>query len=101
MNIFAEIRSLIITTLEQMGGARLHATTSGCGDTLAIADEDAISGLNKPDVFSYTLDTGQTRQTVTRQSLSALQKTLDALYNRLAILEARCNGAGTIMRPGF
>lgn len=66
-----------------------------------LAHEDAISGLSKPDVFSYTLDTGQTRQTVTRQSLSALQKTLDALYNRLAILEARRNGAGTIMRPGF
>ncbi|MCB0975914.1 MAG: acyl-CoA carboxylase subunit beta, partial [Acidimicrobiales bacterium] len=30
------------TTLEEMGGARMHATTSGCGDNLAIDDEDAI-----------------------------------------------------------
>lgn len=30
------------TTLEEMGGARLHATVSGCGDNLAIDDEDAL-----------------------------------------------------------
>jgi acetyl-CoA carboxylase carboxyltransferase component len=31
-----------ITTLEEMGGARMHATVSGCGDNLAIDDEDAL-----------------------------------------------------------
>ncbi len=31
-----------ITTLEEMGGARMHASVSGCGDNLAIDDEDAI-----------------------------------------------------------
>ncbi len=31
-----------IATLEEMGGARMHATVSGCGDNLAIDDEDAI-----------------------------------------------------------
>jgi acetyl-CoA carboxylase carboxyltransferase component len=30
------------TTLEEMGGARMHATVSGCGDNLADDDEDAI-----------------------------------------------------------
>ena len=30
------------TTLEAMGGARMHATTSGCGDNLAHDDEDAL-----------------------------------------------------------
>ncbi|MBA3653798.1 MAG: acyl-CoA carboxylase subunit beta [Actinobacteria bacterium] len=29
-------------TLEEMGGARMHATVSGCGDNLAASDEDAI-----------------------------------------------------------
>jgi acetyl-CoA carboxylase carboxyltransferase component len=29
-------------TLEQMGGARMHATVSGCGDNLAVDDADAI-----------------------------------------------------------
>lgn len=31
-----------IATLEEMGGARMHATVSGCGDQLAADDEDAI-----------------------------------------------------------
>jgi acetyl-CoA carboxylase carboxyltransferase component len=30
------------TTLDEMGGARMHATVSGCGDNLAVDDEDAI-----------------------------------------------------------
>jgi acetyl-CoA carboxylase carboxyltransferase component len=31
-----------ITTLEEMGGARMHCTVSGCGDNLAIDDAEAI-----------------------------------------------------------
>ncbi len=34
------------TTLEDLGGARMHCTVSGCGDILATSDEDAI-GLAK------------------------------------------------------
>jgi acetyl-CoA carboxylase carboxyltransferase component len=30
------------TTLEDLGGARMHCTVSGCGDVLADSDEDAI-----------------------------------------------------------
>jgi acetyl-CoA carboxylase carboxyltransferase component len=30
------------TTLEELGGARMHVTVSGCGDNLATDDEDAI-----------------------------------------------------------
>ncbi len=30
------------TTLEELGGARMHCTVSGCGDLLASSDEDAI-----------------------------------------------------------
>ena len=40
-----------ITTLEDMGGARLHVTTSGCGDLLAKDDADAV-GLAR-QWFSY------------------------------------------------
>lgn len=29
-------------TLEETGGARMHCSVSGCGDNLAIDDEDAI-----------------------------------------------------------
>ncbi len=31
-----------VASLEEMGGARMHATVSGCGDNLATDDEDAI-----------------------------------------------------------
>jgi acetyl-CoA carboxylase carboxyltransferase component len=31
------------TTLEDLGGARMHCTVSGCGDVLATSDEDAIA----------------------------------------------------------
>jgi acetyl-CoA carboxylase carboxyltransferase component len=38
-------------TLEQMGGARMHASVSGCGDNLATDDADAIEQARL--VFSY------------------------------------------------
>jgi acetyl-CoA carboxylase carboxyltransferase component len=40
-----------ITTLEEMGGARMHATVSGCGDNLATDDEDALDQAKA--FFSY------------------------------------------------
>ena len=39
------------TTLEEMGGARMHATVSGCGDNLAVDDVDAIEQAKA--VFAY------------------------------------------------
>jgi acetyl-CoA carboxylase carboxyltransferase component len=38
-------------TLEEMGGARMHATVSGCGDNLAVDDADAIEQAKL--LFSY------------------------------------------------
>jgi acetyl-CoA carboxylase carboxyltransferase component len=38
-------------TLEEMGGARMHVTVSGCGDNLAVDDEDAIEQARL--FFSY------------------------------------------------
>jgi acetyl-CoA carboxylase carboxyltransferase component len=38
-------------SLEDMGGARMHATVSGCGDNLAVDDEDAIEQAKL--FFSY------------------------------------------------
>ncbi|MFQ5966981.1 MAG: acyl-CoA carboxylase subunit beta [Acidimicrobiia bacterium] len=42
------------TTLEEMGGARMHCTTSGCGDVLVQTDEEAI--LWAQAYFSYLPD---------------------------------------------
>jgi acetyl-CoA carboxylase carboxyltransferase component len=38
-------------SLEEMGGARMHATVSGCGDNLAVDDEDALEQARL--LFSY------------------------------------------------
>ncbi len=68
---------------------------------LIIAYEDAMLALGEGGVQSYTLDTGQDRQQVTKFDIADLQKTLDALYNRCATLEARLNGAATMVRPAW
>jgi acetyl-CoA carboxylase carboxyltransferase component len=35
------------TTLEELGGARMHCSVSGCGDVLAASDEDAIEAARR------------------------------------------------------
>lgn len=64
--------------------------------SLILIYEDAVAALGG-GAQSYTLDTGQTRTTVTKSSLKGLHETLDGLYNRLAVFEARLNGSGSIM----
>lgn len=62
--------------------------------------EDAFASLASGAIVSYTLDTGQSRQTVTKSDISTISNTLDSLYNRLASLEARLTGCGTVIaRP--
>ena len=34
-------------TLEEMGGARMHCTVSGCGDVLTLSEEEAIESAKK------------------------------------------------------
>lgn len=66
------------------------------------AYEDAFLQLGSTGIQSYTIDTGQTRQTVTRANLSEMRIVLDNLYNRLATLQARLTGCGvTHIRPGW
>ncbi|GMR02601.1 MAG: acyl-CoA carboxylase subunit beta [Acidimicrobiia bacterium] len=43
-----------ITTLEAMGGARMHCELSGCGDALVQSDEEAIAWAK--EYFSYVAD---------------------------------------------
>lgn len=65
--------------------------------------EDAILTLEtSPDAYAeYTLETAQTRETVKKSDLIQLRSSLASLENRLATLEARRYGAGSIVRPGF
>lgn len=67
---------------------------------LIVAYENAILALSAANgVESYSLDTGQDRQSVTRANIPGMQKMLDGLYNRLATLEARVYGGTTQARP--
>lgn len=66
-----------------------------------VAYEDAALALAS-GVQSYTLDTGQSRQIVTKLDLIDIQKTIDSLDNRCAALEARLNGSGVLTaRPAW
>lgn len=77
--------------------ARITATQSQI-----IAYEAAIDAIVTDGVQSYTLDTGQSNQIVTKLNLAATQRTLDSLYNRCATLEARLNGSGvTTVAPAW
>jgi len=62
-----------------------------------IAYEDAALALGNGSIQSYTLDTGQSTQTVTKLNLDSLQKVIDSLYNRCATLQTRLTGSGQVI----
>lgn len=65
-----------------------------------IAYEDAFLAF-ADSAQSYTLDTGQDRQTVTRANLTEMRRNVDALYNRLSTLEARLFGSAITVQPAW
>jgi len=78
--------------------ARIVATKAAI-----VAYEDALTALgSQGGVQSYTLDTGQTRQTVTRADIPGMNRMIDSLYNRCVTLETRLTGSGVITaRPAW
>lgn len=78
--------------------ARIDATKA----QIVAYEDAALAFANNGALQAYTIDTGQTRQTVTRAQLSEIQRTIESLYNRCATLETRLNGAGTFTgRPAW
>lgn len=65
---------------------------------LIVRYENAIDAIAS-GVQSYSLDTGQTRQVVTKAQLGSLQLTLSRLEARLSIYEQRLGCARLIVRP--
>lgn len=62
----------------------------------------AILAFATSNIQSYQLDTGQTRQLVSRAALSTLKNTRDSLLSEVAGLEARLGCRGTThMMPGY
>ena len=64
------------------------------------AYEDAILALST-GAQTYSLDTGQTRQSVTKANLSEMRNALANLENKRATLRARLYGAGIHGRPAY
>lgn len=75
-------------------------------DRLAIAKtqltalDAAITALEL-GAQSYSLDTGQSRQTVARHQIGDLYRRQTSLMQQIADLEARVNGGSFVARPGF
>lgn len=74
--------------------ARIDATKAAI-----VAYEDAQLAFAASNIQSYTIDTGQDRQTVNRADLATLDRTIESLMNRLATLQARLNGSSIQVRP--
>lgn len=67
---------------------------------LILVYEEAIAVLSS-GAQSYSLDTGQTRQSVTKAQMSQLKNMLEYLENRLTTLQARLGCARVHVKPGF
>lgn len=53
-------------------------------------------------MFSYTMDTGQGKTTVTKHTVGQLNTLIDSLLNRISVLQGRLDGNNVIVaRPGF
>jgi len=69
--------------------ARIDATKSQIE-----AVETAVLALSSGSVRSYTINTGQTTESVTKADISRLGSLLESLYRRLDYLDMRLNGGG-------
>ncbi len=58
--------------------------------------EAALIALADPTITSYSLDTGQSVQRVTRRDISRLTADLESAYSLLSTLQTRSSGRGTI-----
>jgi len=65
--------------------------------SLILKYEAAIDAVLLGGMSSYELDTGQSKQKVTKFDAEKLNKALDALYNRCATLQTRLSGAGNVI----
>lgn len=67
---------------------------------LLLLYDAAIDALVVQEMESYTLDTGQTRTTVTKLNVPKMQEMVENLENQIAVLQTRITGCGTTtVRP--
>ncbi|MCP4209832.1 MAG: hypothetical protein GY767_22715 [Shimia sp.] len=61
---------------------------------IIVAYEEALLGIASGALESYSLDTGQTVQKVTKINIHTLQMALNTAINQCAIWSNRANGGG-------
>ncbi|KIL44783.1 acyl-CoA carboxylase subunit beta [Jeotgalibacillus soli] len=64
-------------TLEEMGGAKMHCSVSGCGDVLALSEEEAITQAKRylsffPTNFEEPVPTAETKLPASQKTLAEL-----------------------------
>ena len=62
-----------------------------------VALEAAQDDLALGKIQAFTLDTGQSRQVITKKSLRSMETVIEENYNRLDALEMKCNGGQAII----
>ncbi len=84
-------------SLEEMGGARMHAEVSGCGDQLAVDDADAIEQAKQ--YFSYLPSSWRSAAMITEPRPPAVAFTADLVpaveaqgYDVRAVIDAIVDG---------
>jgi acetyl-CoA carboxylase carboxyltransferase component len=80
------------TTLEEMGGARMHATVSGCGDNLADNEPDAIAQARRylsylPSNFRDLAPLGPPAKPVTQLSAAMIPASERQGYDMHGVIE--------------
>lgn len=70
------------------------ATQIAALETLIAAYNAAELALITNGMQTYTLDTGQDRQTVTKLDIKWIGERKEAALNQWAVLNARCGGTG-------
>lgn len=68
-----------------------------------VAYEDQLLALaTEAGIQQYTIDTGQSRQTVVNVSIPDMEKALESLENTLCTYQARLTGSGVVnARPAW
>ena len=67
-----------------------------------VAYRAAMLAISSGAVLSYTLDTGQTKQTVTKQQLPTVKAALDGFVSELRYWQNQLGGCATVyVRPAW
>src|SRR6266704_1616462 len=93
------------TTLEELGGARMHCEVSGCGDVLAASAEEAArfiwlcNAYNLPlvylaDVAGFMVGTKVERDGIIRHGAKMIFATSQATVPKISVIVRKCYGAG-------